>query len=149
MRQAFQELGVAEDSLRGFLERNRTYQSSPALSFEAARLQRRLDLRQQVYSSLAQAFEQARIDEVRNTPVITVVDTPEESVRLDGKALPRAAVGLVIGLLLGMGVALVFEYVARRRQVAPEEFDEIRGLLAGLRSKWSLRRTSRAWRADR
>jgi len=144
MRQAFQELGVAEDSLRGFLERNRTYQTSPALSFEEARLQRRVDLRQQVYTSLAQAFEQARIDEVRNTPVITIVDTPEDSVQLDGKPIPRTALGLLIGLLLGIGLALVRENVVRRRQAAPEEFEEVRRLLVGLRTALSPSRTGRA-----
>ncbi|MGH2396063.1 MAG: hypothetical protein ACRDFW_03555, partial [bacterium] len=71
------ESQAAESALAQFLERNRQYQSSPRLVFEAARLQRNVDLVQQVYATLAKAYEEARIQEVRNTPLITILDNPE------------------------------------------------------------------------
>src|SRR5690606_31231281 len=61
------ELVGAESDLKSFMEQNRRFDEAPQLRLEAARLQRRVDLRQQVYASLAQAYEQARIEEVRNT----------------------------------------------------------------------------------
>src|SRR5262245_10386920 len=69
-------LEVAEDSLRQFNERNRRLTDSPTLQFEEARLRRRVDLRQDLYLALSRELDQARIDEVRDTPVLDVIDAP-------------------------------------------------------------------------
>ncbi len=45
--------------------------------FEHDRLERPVSMRQELVTAMAQAYEQARVDEVRNTPVITVIDQPE------------------------------------------------------------------------
>jgi hypothetical protein len=58
-----------------------------------------------VYNTLAQAYEQAKIEEVRDTPVITVVETPDRPIRPD----PRGVVsrGLLAGLLGAMFAVLL------------------------------------------
>ncbi|HXI21292.1 MAG TPA: hypothetical protein VNH46_09415, partial [Gemmatimonadales bacterium] len=71
--QAQGDLRRAEDSLQQFLTQNREYANSPRLTFQHDRLERVVNMRQDVYTNLVQVFEQARIEEVRNTPVITVV----------------------------------------------------------------------------
>src|SRR2546426_383587 len=47
LEDAVKELRTAEDSLQRFLESNRTYAGSPLLQFQADRLQRRVQLRQE------------------------------------------------------------------------------------------------------
>jgi uncharacterized protein involved in exopolysaccharide biosynthesis len=74
--QAREGLQVAEDSLRRFYEGNRRVADSPRLQFEEARLRRRVDLRQQLYVGLSQELEQSRIDEVRDTPILNIIDPP-------------------------------------------------------------------------
>lgn len=107
---AREELRNAESSLETFLERNRRYTDSPALVATYNRLQRELGFRQQVYTSLAQAHERARIEEVQDTPVITVVESPVEPARPDPRGILRfASVGLLFGILLGLGAALIEE----------------------------------------
>src|SRR5205807_248265 len=69
-------LEAAEDSLKTFYVRNRRIQDSPQLQFEETRLRRRVDVRQEVFLTLTREYEQARIDEVRDTPVLAVVDPP-------------------------------------------------------------------------
>ncbi|HEV8357462.1 MAG TPA: hypothetical protein VGQ17_11925, partial [Gemmatimonadales bacterium] len=128
MQQAQSDLEAAEGELETFLRRNRRYQDSPQLVFEAARLQRRVDLRQQLYVSLAQSYEQARIQEVRNTPVITIIDRPEVSVRRSGGVVPAGALGLVIGLLLAGTWVFVEEHLTRERVEKPEEYREFQRL---------------------
>jgi uncharacterized protein involved in exopolysaccharide biosynthesis len=131
--EAGQQLAAAEKELAEFLERNRSYRSSPQLSFEAARLERQVDLRQQVYVSLAQAYEQARIAEVRNTPVIAVVDPPEGSVK------PKSY--LVRNLVIGLGLAMMIillgiagsEYIAYVQRAVPDQYAELRQRLNDLR----------------
>jgi len=125
LAEALQELTAAEDDMRRFLEANRTYQDSPRLAFEAARLQRRVDLRQQVYSTLAQSYEQARLDEVRNTPVVTIVDHPE------GSAQPTRSWTLIIigavllGIVMGTGAVFFAELLVRQRVENPEDLLEL------------------------
>lgn len=123
--QARADLRAAEDSLERFLEQNRQYENSPTLRFERQRLQRRVDLRQQVYNSLAQSFQQSKIDEVRNTPVITVVEPPQRPARPDPSGLPLK---VVLGLLVGGGVAVFWafsrEMLASSRRTDPDDYEE-------------------------
>ena len=70
------ELNDAENALTVFYQQNRSWQGSPALTVVESRLRRRLDLRQEVYRTLASQLEEAAINEVRDTPVLTVVSAP-------------------------------------------------------------------------
>jgi uncharacterized protein involved in exopolysaccharide biosynthesis len=60
------------------------------------RLTREISERQAVYALLAQAFERASIDEVRDTPVLTVIEGPA------GSAAPQSRDTVVRGILMGM-----------------------------------------------
>jgi uncharacterized protein involved in exopolysaccharide biosynthesis len=68
------ELRGAEDSLQAIYDRNRLWASSPALVVEERRRRRQVETASTMYLTLRQQHESARIDEVNNTPVITVVD---------------------------------------------------------------------------
>lgn len=129
---ARQSLNDAEQRLAEFLERNRRYQDSPELTFEAARLQRQVDLQQQIYTSLAQSYEKARIDEVRNTPVITIVDPPD--VLPGGRGLTRKAlVGFLLGGVLGIVLAVGREYWDREKERHPGDVSLLRSRLSDIR----------------
>ncbi len=130
LQDARAELDSAEREQARFLEANRTYQDSPRLRVEAGRLQRRVDFVQQVYTTLSQAYEQARIDEVRNTPVITIIDEPEGSARHTGILALNILVGLVLGAVAGVAYAFGKDYMTRERVVhvpAYQEFAQLRG----------------------
>ena len=138
------ELGVMEDSLKAFLENNRQFRDSPQLLFEHDRLQRRVTMRQLLVTGMAQAFEQARIDEVRNTPVITVIDQPAPPALPDSRGrVLILALGLTLGVMTGVGIALVREVGERAKtggSSAYSEFQEVmkgaKGDLLGRRSSW-------------
>jgi uncharacterized protein involved in exopolysaccharide biosynthesis len=93
-------LDAAERALVEFMERNRQRSSSPQLQFEEGRLQRRIALRQNVYTSLAEAYERARIQEVRNIPVITGIEDPEGSAVLRWRVFMSAILGLLTGCIV-------------------------------------------------
>ncbi|HVT40282.1 MAG TPA: hypothetical protein VHE78_14670 [Gemmatimonadaceae bacterium] len=130
-------LRAAEDSLQNFLFANRQFGNSPQLTFQRERLQREVSLRQQVVLGLAQQYEDARIREVRDTPVITVIEKPA----LPAMADPRGrgviiVLGTFLALLLGIGLVLVWEGWNRQRRA--ESADPSYSVLA---SEWnSLRR---------
>jgi uncharacterized protein involved in exopolysaccharide biosynthesis len=124
--EAQRELEASERALERFHARNRRIDGSPQLLFEQARLQRQVDRHQQVYASLAQAYEQARIDEVRNTPVITVVDGPARSVRRSGSIVRTGVFGFVLGLIIALVVVFAREQFARELRQDPELLGELR-----------------------
>ena len=115
-------LVTAEDAMQVFLQANRRFEDSPELTFQAERLQREIARQQQVYTGLVQSFEEARIAEVRDTPVITVLQTPFLPPGPDDRSL---LLGIALGLVLGGmgGVVLAFLVEAVRR---PSEGDPAR-----------------------
>jgi len=125
------ELRSAEEDLRTFYERNRSWQQAPQLVFEEGRLRRQVDIRQQVYLTLRREYETARIQEVNDTPVITVIDS---AVPPSKRSKPRRKVILLLALCLGgivgLSWALGAEYVDRLRH---EEQGEYARLTATLR----------------
>lgn len=137
------ELGAAEQRLQSFLVRNRQYQSAPSLMFEHDRLAREVALQQQLFTTVSDAYERASIEAVRDTPVITVIEAPEEPLLPDRRLLPlKAAAALAIGMLLGTLVAILRQLGAVTRGSSPDEFAEFQRLR---REAW--RDLVRPWRS--
>lgn len=133
LAQAEEQLSIAEDNLASFYGHNRRFQDSPELLAREARLQRQVTLRQQVYVTLSQNYEAARIDEVRNTPVITVLESPDGLVarRPRGTAVK---VFVVVFLVFVVSAFVVYarDYLTRARGAAPGDYDEFVRLRAGV-----------------
>lgn len=107
MQDVAAELRGAEARLQAFYRTNRSYENSPELRFAENRLRRDVALQQDVYTALARSFEQARLDEVRDLPVLVVVDRAAVPPWPDERKLPLFGVlGAVTGLLVGVGLSL-------------------------------------------
>lgn len=123
------DLRTAENRLQTFLQENRAFGAAPALRFEQERLARDVSLQQQLFNTLAQSYEQAKLDEVRDTPVITLIERPEVPVRPDPRGLAgKAVLGLLGGLVLGVIVALAHDFMRYARRSGSEEFAEFSAL---------------------
>ncbi len=132
------DLVEAERELQQFLETNQQYEGSPRLRFEAARLERQVNMRQQMYTQLAQALEQARLSEVRNTPFIRVVEWPEENIGREGLRSPymNGFLAAVVTLLVMAGLVLGRAYLHRHSEEHPNDYLEFRRLVhEGLTSR--------------
>jgi uncharacterized protein involved in exopolysaccharide biosynthesis len=131
-----ERLGEAQDSLRNaegrletFLQGNRQFENSPELNFQHDRLQRQVARNQQLVTSLDQAYEEARVREVRNIPVITVVELPERPLRPEPRGLAlKGALALLLGGLLGLFMAFVTEMLRRERERASQTYTEFHAL---------------------
>jgi tyrosine-protein kinase Etk/Wzc len=115
MTQAEAELRQAEAAQLRFLQANREFRGAPLLEFESSRLQRAVDLKQEVYVSLAKAYDEARISEVRDTPVITIIDS---AVAPDRRSAPRPVLTGAVGLLVGGMLALLLVFLLEQRAQA-------------------------------
>jgi len=129
------DLRSAEDRLQSFLQRNRDYRNSPELSFQQDRLSREVSMQQQLYTSLVEAYEQARLEEVRDTPVLTVVETPTPPVRPDSRGvLEKGLAGLLVGGVLGVILAFLREATGRLGDQSQPEVGEFRRLSRQLKN---------------
>jgi len=148
--QAQGELDSAEARMRDFLEQNRTYLNSPRLKFEADRIQRRIDQAQGVYTSVAQSYEQSRFDEVRNTPVFTIIDAPEGSGARPHTWTLLVVIGLILGLIVAVITAFAWEYLSREQRQSGAEQQEFGRLWKETVTALSPRRLLRAvWVRER
>ncbi len=96
------ELEASEARLAGFLLRNRDYSNSPELRFQHDRIQRDVDLQQQVLSGLAQSREEALVREVRDIPNVAIVEAPLLPARPEPRGLIRRGIfGGLIGMAIG------------------------------------------------
>ena len=142
------ELREAEDAVARFLQNNRVA-TAAQLQAEQNRLESEMRMQRELYTNLAKSYEQAKIDEVRDTPVITVVERPEIAARPDTRGIAtKGIVSLIAGFVLGVILALIFEGFSARPGTHSAAQDEFRRLgeatLRDLRKPWRLLRSVKA-----
>ncbi len=134
-------LRASEDRLLRFLLDNRTT-NAPELAFERDRLSRDVSLRQAVYSSLTQNVEDARIREVRDTPVITVIEEPlAPRIPEPRRVLALLALGLLLGSAAGVTFVVSRARFNKARSLPSEESERFLNALREI--DWRMWRTFR------
>jgi uncharacterized protein involved in exopolysaccharide biosynthesis len=119
------DLMEAENRLMRFLESNRNYQNSPQLTFTQEHLNREVQRQQQLFTVLSQSYEQAKLDEVRDTPVLTTVERPSLPARPNPRGLlRRTLVAVLIGGAIGLFLAFLRALVGRARGESATEYQE-------------------------
>jgi uncharacterized protein involved in exopolysaccharide biosynthesis len=128
------DLKNAEEALRGFYEKNRSWQQAPQLVFEEGRLRRQVDIRQDLYLTLRREYESARIEEVNDIPVITVIDPAVPPQR---RSWPKRALLVTLALVLGFMVSTAWafgaDYLDRARQDGESDYLEFASLMTRAR----------------
>jgi uncharacterized protein involved in exopolysaccharide biosynthesis len=129
LTEAQSELRASENALQEFLRQNRAFRNSPDLMFEHDRLQRQVAIRQDVYTSLLRSKEEARIDAVRDTPLITVVDPPAGTAEPQGRGTVLGTVlAFMVGLIAAVVVAFIREATRRGRDSEDPHYREFQSL---------------------
>jgi uncharacterized protein involved in exopolysaccharide biosynthesis len=143
------ELRASEDRLEEFLRSNRDF-VTPQLAFQRDRLQRDVTLRQQIFNSLSQSYEDVRIREVRVTPVITIFEPPTAPLSPESRGRPKKVVtGAILGTVVGILLAFIVEMFARTRHGEGGESHELAVALSDAkrelrdRGRWFKEKVSR------
>jgi len=68
------DLERSENALKDFREKNRRVLDSPELLLEQARLGREVEINSALYTELKKQYELIKIEEIKNIPIITVMD---------------------------------------------------------------------------
>jgi len=99
------ELESSELGLKGFKERNRGYEDSPELFMVFSRLFREVEAKKQVYLTLQQQLELARIEEVKQTPILHILDNAVPPSR---KSSPNRFLFLTFSAFFGLVSSSLF-----------------------------------------
>lgn len=129
------ELREAEDKLMGFLQSNRNFRNSPALTFQQDRLASQVAMKQQLVTSLTQSYEQARIDATRDTPVLTIVEYPHRAVEPDRRRLvTKVLLALIGGFVVGVLLSTLRAMLHRARREDPSSYAAFESLQEATRA---------------
>jgi uncharacterized protein involved in exopolysaccharide biosynthesis len=107
MGESSRSLANAEHVLEQFRQENLRIGNAPDLLFEQVRLQREVEIEQQIYLALRKEYELARIDEERSLAVVNVLDRAVPPVAPAGPSVVKFT--LAAGLL---GAAIVVGFLA-------------------------------------
>lgn len=128
-------LRAAEERQRFFYEQNRGVLTSPTLRAEDARIKRDVDLASDLYLNLQQQLELARLDEINDAALITVIDKaipPRKAQwpRYGALLFTSTALGLMLGLLVAGSIVVLADWRMRN----PESWSDFEHTLGRARS---------------
>ncbi len=98
-------LTLAENKLKYFRDRNRIVEQSPNLLMEQSRLMRNVEIQQAVFVELTKQQEIARIDEIKDTPVVNYREKAKESVLKAGPSRLK-----IFSIFLFLSILISFSY---------------------------------------
>jgi uncharacterized protein involved in exopolysaccharide biosynthesis len=124
------ELMAAEEALKVFMDRNRRIENSPALQLEQQRLGREVTVLTGVFTTLKQQLETTKIEEVKESDYVVVLDPPEIPLQRS-KPNKRLMVILsgILGLGLGVILAFVREFAANSEKEEKDKMSEVKALV--------------------
>ena len=123
------DLQKAEEALKRFREMNRRIADSPELMLQQERLARDVLMQEQIFLELQRQKEVAKIEEVKNTPVLRVLDEATPPVRA---SRPHKVIIVAMGFVLGLIGALGFVLVRAALRLSPDTVDALRPFLEDL-----------------
>jgi uncharacterized protein involved in exopolysaccharide biosynthesis len=120
------DLRTAEEHLKEFREKNRRILDSPELMLEEGRLSREVQIQSTIFVELKKQLELAKIEEIKNIPIINILDTARPPTRKDRPK--RATNAATMFLLMFIGTSGYF--VVRQKYG-----DKLSRLLGGMKRR--------------
>ena len=126
------ELEAAEEALRDFTNRNRRIEKSPALQLERQRLAREVSVLIGVFTILKQQLETAKIEEVKESDYVIVLDPPEAALSPSSPRKKQTVwLAIILGMFLGLFIGFLKEYINSK---SLKNYDKIKTLKSTFRS---------------
>lgn len=116
--QTEKELMTSEESLKVFRDRNRRIENSPALQLALQRLNREVSVLTGVFTTLKQQYETTKIDELKESDYVIIVDPPEAPLYRSSPAKTKMVImSIVLGFCLSLLIGLIREYLEKNKKV--------------------------------
>jgi tyrosine-protein kinase Etk/Wzc len=99
------------------------FKTAPTLGNEYLKIYRNLEIQYKILEFIQPLYEQARIEEVRNTPSVLVLD---KAVPADRKAKPKgslyALIALVCSVIIGFSIIFTKELLHKFKEAEPQKY---------------------------
>lgn len=106
IKEVVDSLTLDEERLKDFKLKNRLVNQSPQLILEQSRLVRSVEIKNAVYMELMKQFEIAKIEEVKDTPVINLIEKASNPIKKEG---PMRTI--ILMLIMTISVLLSSYYI--------------------------------------
>jgi len=116
------DLERAENKLKNFRETNRQIVYSPQLQLEQGRLVRDVEINNTLYIELKKQYELAKIEEIKNIPIINVLDPARPPAR---KENPKRSVIVLTAFFLSTFGSLFFVIIVNRYEAQLSEVSRV------------------------
>jgi len=127
------ELKIAEEALKVFRDRNRRIENSPSLLLEQQRLLREVSVLTGVFTTLKQQLETTKIEEVKDSDYVVVLDPPEAPLsRSEPKKKESVILSGFLGLGLGVLLSFLIEYFKNSNNQDQEKISKIKLFIVSL-----------------
>jgi uncharacterized protein involved in exopolysaccharide biosynthesis len=105
------ELKISESNLMDFTRKNRQI-SSPSLQLELDRLSREVDVQKEIYLTLKQQLELAKIEQIQKASIVQILDSPQIPLSPSNiNVILSTIFSGFIGLTLALGLAFIRAYL--------------------------------------
>ena len=102
-------LVIAEEKLKNFREQNRITAQSPNLLLEQGRLMRNVEILQTVFIELTKQLEIAKIDQIKDAPVLNVKEYAKNPVKKAGPKRASSLITIMFFSVLLSGLYFIFK----------------------------------------
>lgn len=124
------QLQITEETLKDFRGRNRRIQNSPGLLLEQERLEREVSVLLGVYTTLKQQLETAKINEVKESDYVIVIDPPQVSLSpIRPQKISILFITGLSGIVLGIFFAFTMEYYSSQNKEEKDKMKVLKSLL--------------------
>ena len=113
------DLESSENALKNFREKNRSIGGSPELMLQQERLVRNVQINSTIYTELRRQYEIARIEEVKNTPIISIMDEAQPAAY---KSSPMRGRMCIITFFVALVGSIGYVYVSSKYKATILEF---------------------------
>ncbi|NWF89172.1 MAG: hypothetical protein HXY50_06870 [Ignavibacteriaceae bacterium] len=102
-------LTIAEEKMKQFREQNRVVIQSPSLLLEQGRLMREVEILNTVYIELTKQLEIAKVDEIRETPVVNIKELAEDPIYKAGPKRVNNFITVMFFSIILSGLFYIFQ----------------------------------------
>lgn len=106
------DLEKSENRLKEFREKNRSIDFSPQLQLELSRLTREVEINQLVYGELKKNYELIKLEVIKNTPVINILDYAYPPAKKDK---PKRLILMILINLLSCCIIVGFFFLREKK----------------------------------
>jgi tyrosine-protein kinase Etk/Wzc len=127
--------GLSEDGVNLLIP----FKKAPGLGYKYFKIYKDLEIQYKILEFVQPMYEQAKVEEVRNTPSVLVLDYAGPAER---KAKPKGSIYFVISLLgsffVGLVIVFSLEGIKKMKRISPDNYEYIRKSLMFKRNKTDL-----------